>query len=187
MEDCARTSTPMTQVQLTKALDGYKCDKDQLAQYQSLLGELMHFIGTFTNPSWSGVLFIPPSSIHEQPHWRALISVDVLRYLQGTKDLGICYKHAPANLTMSVWTESSWGEDLDDSSSTNGYLVPMAGGPVAWKSTKQQSVALSFIKHWGQIYRTDNSSDSGRVCQRVVSKELQMKDIIPKSDCRLRR
>ena len=34
----------MTQVQLTKAPDRYKCEKDQLAQYQSLLSELMHLM-----------------------------------------------------------------------------------------------------------------------------------------------
>lgn len=40
---------------------------------------------------------------------------------------------------MSVWTDSSWGENPYDSRSTNGYLVFMGGGPIAWKSTKEQS------------------------------------------------
>ena len=31
IENCARVSIPITQVQLTKAFDGYKCEKDQLA------------------------------------------------------------------------------------------------------------------------------------------------------------
>lgn len=67
----------------------------------------------------------------------------VLRYFQGTRHLGIAYDHAPGNLTMTVWTDSSWGEDPDDSRSTHGYLVFLAGGPVSWKSTKQPSGALS--------------------------------------------
>ena len=38
MKNCAPASTRMTPFPLTKALEGYKCNKDLLAAYQSLLG-----------------------------------------------------------------------------------------------------------------------------------------------------
>ena len=44
MEDCAKVLTLISQVQLTKAPENLKCDKKQLKQYQSLLGELMHLM-----------------------------------------------------------------------------------------------------------------------------------------------
>lgn len=55
---------------------------------------------------------------------------------------------------MSSWTDSRRGHDPGDSGSTNGYLVLMAGGPVAWKSTKKQSMALSSTKveYMGHTY-----------------------------------
>ena len=110
-----------------------------------------------------------------EEHWSALKRL--LRYLQRTKDLGICYKHALGNLTMSVWTDSSWGEDPDDSRSTNGYLVFMAGGPVAWKSTKQQSVALSSTE---AEYMGQSMAATQTMWTRGLLNELQIDGTIPK-------
>lgn len=47
---------------------------------------------------------------------------------------------------MSVWTNSSWRKDFDNSRSTNGYFILMARGSVALEITKQQFVALSSTK-----------------------------------------
>jgi hypothetical protein len=82
-------------------------------------------------------------------HWTALKRV--LRYLQGTKELGISYNSGhinqavgqPNSLNIEAWSDSSWGEDPDDARSTNGHVVFMAGVLISWKSSKQQSVALS--------------------------------------------
>lgn len=74
-------------------------------------------------------------------YWTALKRV--LRYLNGTKEVGISYKKAPEAVIMEAWTDSSWGEDPDDSRSTHGHLIFVGGGSVSWKSAKQQPVALS--------------------------------------------
>lgn len=101
MEDCKAASTPMAQVLLTKAPEGYTCDKAQLTQYQSLLGELMHLmVQTRPDLAYCVSRLAQFMSNPTDPHWLALKRV--LRYLQGTKHLGICYNHAPGNLTMSV-------------------------------------------------------------------------------------
>ena len=177
MEDCAKASTPISQVQLTKAPENYTCDKEQLKQYQSLLGELMHLmVQTKPDLAYSVSRLAQFMSNPTEQHWAALKRI--LRYLQGSKDLGNCYKHAPGNLTMSVWTDSSWGEDPDDSRSTNGYLVLMAGGPVAWKSTKQQSVALSSTE---AEYMGQTMTATQTMWTRGLLKELQIKGTIPKN------
>lgn len=62
-------------------------------------------------------------------HWLAL--KHLLHYLQGTQDLGICYRKAQGNLSMSIWTDSSWADDLNDSKSRSGYVLLIGGGPVA--------------------------------------------------------
>ena len=63
--------------------------------------------------------------------------------MQGTRELGIYYAKTEGELTLSAWTDASWGENPDDSRSTNGYVILMQEGPVARKSQKQHSVALS--------------------------------------------
>lgn len=130
MEDCATASTPMTAVPLTKAPKDYQCDKKQLAHYQTLLGKLMHLMVQI-RPDLAFCISRPAqfTSNPTEQHWTALKRV--LRYLKSTQELGICYSKAAGNLVMSVWTDSSWGEDPDDSHSTNGYLVLLSGGPVA--------------------------------------------------------
>ena len=39
--------------------------------------------------------------------------------------------------------DADWAGDQEDRKFTSGYLFQMAGGPVSWKSRKQDSVALS--------------------------------------------
>ena len=38
---------------------------------------------------------------------------------------------------------ADWAGDQEDRRSTSGYFFQMAGGPVSWKSRKQECVALS--------------------------------------------
>lgn len=64
----------------------------------------------------------------------------VLRYLSGTRDLAITYG---LNKNSSIIGFSDWAGDLDDRHSTTGYIFKMAGGPIAWSSHKQHTVAVS--------------------------------------------
>ena len=41
------------------------------------------------------------------------------------------------------YSDADWGGDREDRKSTSGYLFQVAGGPVSWRSKKQDSVALS--------------------------------------------
>lgn len=100
----------------------------------------------------------------------------MLRYLQGTQKLGTCFNKANGNLPMEVWTDSSWGEDPDNSRSTSGYVVMMAGGPVAWKSTKQQSVALSSTE---AEYMAQTAAATNVMWTRGLLKELKIQGAIP--------
>jgi hypothetical protein len=65
----------------------------------------------------------------------------VLRYLQGTKDIGI--KFSGGNKILTGYSDSDWGGDPDTSRSTTAYLFHFAGGPISWSSRLQPTVALS--------------------------------------------
>ena len=45
----------------------------------------------------------------------------------GENELGICYSKTEGELTLSAWTDASWGEDPDHSRSTNGLRNTHAG------------------------------------------------------------
>ena len=58
-------------------------------------------------------------------------------------EIGITYGGLEATLELLSWTDSSWGDNLDNARSTHGYLFMLGGGPIFWKSQKQHSVTLS--------------------------------------------
>lgn len=83
----------------------------------------------------------------------------MMRYLKGTRDLGIKYTgnkdntleitvvadngHQDNPVKVSLHADSSWGDDPATRRSTTGYLVMVAGAAVNWSSKLQQTVALS--------------------------------------------
>ncbi len=73
-------------------------------------------------------------------HWIALKRI--LRYLQSTKELEVCY-YSTRHLNIEAWSDFSWDENLDDFRSINDHVTFMIEESIAWKSFKQTSVALS--------------------------------------------
>ena len=73
----------------------------------------------------------------------------ILRYLQGTKDLGIVYEASGDSIgqqpSLVGFSDADWGGDIDTRRSTTGYLfmIEETGGVVSWGSKLQPTVALS--------------------------------------------
>lgn len=80
--------------------------------------------------------------------WAAL--KHTLRYLKGTLGTGITYRPSTndsADISTNLpvgYTDSDWAGPLTgDRRSISGYLWKLAGAPIAWRSQKQTSIALS--------------------------------------------
>ena len=75
-------------------------------------------------------------------HW--LLAKKVLRYLRGTFDLGLVFKHSEC-LKLVGFCDSDWGRDPNDKRSTGGYCFQISEdcSVICWSSRKQQTVALS--------------------------------------------
>src|SRR5882724_647464 len=74
----------------------------------------------------------------------------VLRYLKGTKGMGIVYQRDPDEALTGRDHVVPWGycdanytEDAWDRRLTSGYAFMLVGRPISWKSKKQPSISLS--------------------------------------------
>ena len=65
-------------------------------------------------------------------HWIALEMI--LKYLKGTKNLGIHYYGHPT--VIDRFSDSNWINDSDDMKTTSGYVFTLAGGAVSWRLSK---------------------------------------------------
>ena len=78
-----------------------------------------------------------------QIHWKA--AKKVLRYLQGTKDLMLTYRHTNT-LEVVGFSDSDYSGYVDDKKSISSYIFMMAEGAVSWKSVKQTLTTSSTIE-----------------------------------------
>ena len=71
----------------------------------------------------------------------------LLRYLNGTREVGITFSNQRGQLPRSynVWTDSTWGTE-QDRKSFQGMVVIKYNGAVNWPTQRQKSTTLSSIK-----------------------------------------
>ena len=62
-------------------------------------------------------------------------------YLRETPDVGIQF--TGTSLDIFGYFDADWARDLDSRHSTTGYVVYTAGGPIAWQSRLETTVAVS--------------------------------------------
>lgn len=73
-------------------------------------------------------------------------AMDVLRYLKGTRELGI--KFSPGSddrgaIVLTGYVDADWASDKTTRRSTSAYVFMIGGGCVSWRSKLQPTVALS--------------------------------------------
>jgi hypothetical protein len=68
-------------------------------------------------------------------------AMQVLRYLKGTRKLGLKYNRSGGDL--NGYTDSDWASCRDTRKSVGGYVFEYAGAAVSWKCKRQPVVALS--------------------------------------------
>ncbi|KAF5802908.1 putative RNA-directed DNA polymerase [Helianthus annuus] len=120
-------------------------EKEQMSQipYASVVGSLM-YAQVCTRPD---IAYIAGMLGRYQTnpgldHWKA--AKKVLRYLQGTKDYKLTYRRSD-HLEVVGYSDSDFAKCKDDKKSTSGYIFMLAGGPISWKSHKQQLTTTSTM------------------------------------------
>ena len=137
MTSCKAASTPFPISHKLQA-----SSKDLLSdptQYRSLLGALQY--ATFTRPDITYVVNQVYQYMHKPTATHLATAKRILRYLQGTLHLGICFQSSSPSLT--AFTDSNWSGDPYDRRSTTGITIFFGNNPITWVSKKQHTVSRS--------------------------------------------
>ena len=76
-------------------------------------------------------------------HWKA--ANKVMRYLQGTKDYKLTYRHTD-QLKVIGYSDFDFAGCVDIRKSTSGYIFLLSRGAISWRSTKQTFFASSTME-----------------------------------------
>ncbi|KAK9074856.1 hypothetical protein SSX86_003175 [Deinandra increscens subsp. villosa] len=75
-------------------------------------------------------------------HWQALGRV--FKYLKGTIDYRLSYLGFPS--VIEGYSDASWITNLEDHSSTSGWVFLLGGGAISWTSKKQTCITHSTME-----------------------------------------
>ncbi|GJZ22851.1 zinc finger, CCHC-type containing protein [Tanacetum coccineum] len=139
-EDCSPVSTPMDPVEKLKPNTGKPVDQ---LEYSRAIGCLMYAM-TSTRPDIAyavGRLSRFTSNPSRQ-HWQAITRV--FKYLKGTMNYGLSYVGYPS--VLEAYSDASWINHVEDSSSTSGWVFLLGGGAISWASKKQTCITGSTME-----------------------------------------
>ncbi|KAL0824549.1 hypothetical protein Bca101_048226 [Brassica carinata] len=147
MADCHPLTSPMVVKSLGLDTDPFRPkmdDEDVLGPempYLSAIGALM-YLATHTRPdiAFAVNLLSRFSSCPTQRHWNGI--KHVLRYLQGTKDLGLYYTNHNKDGLVG-FADAGYLSDPHHARSQTGYVFTHRGTAISWGSMKQTIVATS--------------------------------------------
>ncbi|GJV80979.1 ribonuclease H-like domain, reverse transcriptase, RNA-dependent DNA polymerase [Tanacetum coccineum] len=109
-------------------------------EYRSLIGCLRYLLHTRPDLSYSVGLLSRFMQEPKEQHMKAIKKV--LRYVKGTKDYGITYKHNGGNKIYG-YSDSSYGVNTQEGKGTTGIIFYYGESPISWSTQKQATVALS--------------------------------------------
>ena len=148
MKDCSPSVAPIVK---GDRFNLNQCPKNNFEResmknipYASVVGSLM-YAQVCTRPDIAFIVGMLGryQSNPGMDHWRA--AKKVMRYLQGTKDYMLMYRHTD-NLDVIGYSDSDFASCVDSRKSTSRYIFMMAGGAISWKSAKQTLIATSTME-----------------------------------------
>jgi hypothetical protein len=116
--------------------------KSEHNRYRSLVGSLQYFANSLRpDVAHAANALAQVAHCPRERHWKA--AIHCLRYLSGTPDLALHYSANHGVLSLEGFSDSDFAGCKGTRKSTTGWIFTLAGGPVAWKSKKQEVITLS--------------------------------------------
>ena len=142
MDNANPVSTPLDPNVKLEPLEPHSDAPTINGSYASLTGSLMYAaIGTRPDIAYAVNKLCSFNNNPGMAHWSA--AKRVLRYLKGTKNLGLTYKKGePSRNRMYGYADASFATNAD-MTSTNGNMFILNGAAITWNSKRQRTVALS--------------------------------------------
>lgn len=146
MEGCNSVQTPLPGNGRLSIDDCPKSDKERdllkKEQYCTLVGKVM-YLATTTRPDIAFAVRELAKFMSNYGHKHVLAAKHLLRYLNGTRSLGITLGNIDQPYPLfRGFTDSDWASG-EDRRSISGYVMMIGDSPVAWSSKQQAVVALS--------------------------------------------
>ncbi|KAJ0844964.1 putative RNA-directed DNA polymerase [Helianthus annuus] len=147
MNDSKAVITPLAMHFKLSSLDSPQTDEDKGKMvnipYANAVGSLMYLM-ICTRPDISYAVSVVSRYLSNpgRQHWEGVKWI--LRYLNGTRDLGIVYGNFDdQDAIVKGYVDSDFAKDSDKGRSITGYVFKVLGGTVSWKASLQHVVALS--------------------------------------------
>ena len=102
-------------------------------KYAKIIGSVMYLMNCI-RPDIAYAISRLSKYIHNpsQEHWNALSRL--MRYLKGTVNVGIYFTSHPN--VLKGYCDANWVFNNDETNSTGGYMFPLGGGAISWRSAK---------------------------------------------------
>jgi hypothetical protein len=139
MEHCKTVSTPLSNI------EKYSTHKDTLdakatTTYRSIVGALQYL--TLTRPDLAFAVNKACQFLHVPTSDHMVAVKRILRYVQGTKSLGIKIKK-DSSLRINALSDADWAGCPDDRRSTGGFAIYLGSNLISWSSRKQATASRS--------------------------------------------
>ena len=140
--DCNPVSTPLV-ARLTEQSDtSFLSDADH-AIYRNMVGSML-YLACWSRPDIAFAVSELSRFVSKPTQTHLTAAKHLLRYLKGTKSLGLKYSKPLDRLNL-LWgyVDSDWAGCPDTRRSTSGFVLMLNGAAISWKSKRQSVVALS--------------------------------------------
>jgi hypothetical protein len=141
-------------------------DAERRQKYQEITG-CLQFLACWTRPDLTftanqlGKHTQNPGDKHMQAAMKAL------RYLKGTKHLGITYsRNLPDANRVLIWSDADWASDTENRRSISAWVATLNGGAISWKSKQAPRVASSTTE--SEFVAASRSSDEALWLRRTM-------------------
>ena len=134
--------TPMTEEELMPLPSEEEMDETGRTLYQQKVGSIL-FAGISTRPD---IAFATAklSQFNQRPGKAHHEAADrVIRYLYRTRHLSIQYGRQSTATSLVCASGASFADNRIDRKSSQGYMMKLFGGPIAWRANKQDTVTTS--------------------------------------------
>lgn len=111
--------------------------------YRSLVGAL-NYLSVTTRPDITFAVSSLSQYLNEPgiKHWEA--GIQVLRYLKGTKDIGLKLSRTRnEEIKLLGYADADWASCPESRRSVSGNLITLNGNVISWRSKKQPTLSLS--------------------------------------------